>query len=291
VGGWYACRVEVAASCAVYFVGRPRGFRRLQSLATSLIAASALIAGLLLVETAQSRIDANPSLVVTFTTAGTISVTQPDGTPVGSASSAATVIPAGYYTLMLYGPGGCAYLPVFELKGPGESIIDDMRGGEWETFQYNAYFLPNSTYTWRNDANPAVVYTFKTSASVVGTPPGQALPGTSSGKGSTVSSQDPAGSAVLPFRGTLTGAVSASGTLTLAYKGKSVSSLKAGRYTIDVNDKSSTTGFMLQKVNHAVMSITGMTFVGKRSATVRLTAGKWLVIPRLGTTTYSIVVS
>ena len=40
-----------------------------------------------------------------------------------------------------------------------------------------------------------------------------------------------------------------------------------------------------------MVNITGMTFVGKRSATVKLTAGKWLVLPRLGKTTYSIVVS
>src|SRR6266567_496208 len=73
-------------------------------------------------------------------------------------------------------------------------------------------------------------------------------------------------------------------------QGKSVTSLKARRYTIAVTDKSSTTGFMLQKLEHAVVNITGMTFVGKRSVTVKLTAGKWLVIPRLGKTTYSIVV-
>jgi hypothetical protein len=242
----------------------------------------------MLAQAAQGRATATASLVVTFTAGGSISVTLPDGTPVGSTGGTPTVIPAGYYTLMLYGPGDCTYLPAFELKGPGESILDDMRGGEWETFQYDAYFLPNSTYTWRNNANPGIVYTFRTSATIVGTPPGHTSSSTSSG---TVSSQDIAGGAPLPFRGTLTAAVSAAGKLTMSFKGKSVASLRVGRYKIAVTDKSSTSGFMLQKLKHSVVSVTGTAFVGKRSATYQLTAGKWLVAPRLGKTTYSIVVS
>jgi hypothetical protein len=277
---------------AVHLVGRPRGLVRLHSKALCLLAACALAAGLLtLAPAARGRGAASLSLVVTFFENGTITVTLPNGTPVGSTSGAATVIPAGYYTLFLNGPGGCTYLPVFELKGPGEHIIDDMRGGEWETFQYQAYFLANSTYTWRNDANPGIVYTFKTSADVAGTASASGTTGTSSGKTGTVGSQDLVGSAVVPFRGTLTGAVSATGRLTLAYKGKSVASLKAGRYTIAVTDKSSTNGFLLQKLKHTAVSVTGITFVGKRSSLIRLTAGHWIVAPRLGKTTYSIVVS
>ena len=85
--------------------------------------------------------------------------------------------------------------------------------------------------------------------------------------------------------------MSAAGRLTLAYKGKSVTSLTAGRYTITVTDKSATNGFMLEKIKHAAVSVTGVAFVGKRSASVNLTAGKWFFTPRLGKTTYSIVVS
>ncbi len=67
--------------------------------------------------------------------------------------------------------------------------------------------------------------------------------------------------------------------------------MKAGRYTIAVTDKSSTNGFMVEKLKHKAVSVTGMTFVGKHSASVRLTAGKWFVKPHLGKTTYSFVVS
>ena len=70
-------------------------------------------------------------------------------------------------------------------------------------------------------------------------------------------SQDVVGSEVVPFRGTLRGGVSASGMLALAYNGKSVGSLKAGRYRIAVTDGSSTKGFVLQKAGHKAIAVTG----------------------------------
>ena len=271
----------------------PGGFRRMYSSALRLIALSAFVAGLLtLAPVAQGSRAVSLSLVVTFSVNGAISVTLPDGTPVGSTSGVPTVIPAGFYTVVLFGPGGCVSLPLFQLNGPGETINDDMLGGEVDTHNYNAYFLPNSTYTWRSDAAQTVAHTFVTSAGVVGTPPANTgSSATSSGTQAKASSQDVVGSAVVPFRGTLTGAVSAAGRLTFAYKGKSVSRLTAGRYTIAVTDKSSTNGFVLQKIGHAAVSVTGVVFVGRRSASVDLTAGTWFFTPRLGKTAYSIVVS
>ena len=87
-------------------------------------------------------------------------------------------------------------------------------------------------------------------------------------KGKAVTSQDVVGSDVVPFRGTLSGGVSASGMLALAYKGKSVGSLKAGRYRIAVTDGSSTKGFVLQKTGHKAIAVTGAAFMGKRTASV-----------------------
>jgi hypothetical protein len=257
-----------------------------------LIATGVLVAGLLLLApTAQSRPSAALSLKITFTESGSITVTLADGTPVGTSAGAATVIPAGYYTLLFFGPGECINLPLFQLRGPGVNINDDMLGGETDVHTLYATFLPNTTYTWRSDRNTAVVYTFRASSDVVGTP--SATGGSSTGStGSTVkpTSEDITGSAIAPFRGTLTGAVTAAGRLTVAFKGRSVTSLKAGRYTIAVTDKSSTYGFVLQRLKRT-LNVTGTTFLGKRSLSVTLTAGKWLVMPRLGQTTYSIVVS
>jgi hypothetical protein len=256
-----------------------------------LIASSVFVAGLLtLPPAAQGRSAANLSLKVTFVINGTITVTLGDGTPVGTTSGAPTVIPAGIYTLELSGPGGCAYLPFFELKGPGQEIMEDLTAGELDYTSRIVNFLPSSTYTWRNSATPGVLHTFRTSPDVVGTAPPSVLPSTGE-HSTTVSNQDVVGSTRVPFRGTLTSAVTAAGRLTLAYKGKSVTKLKAGRYTIAVTDRSSSNGFMLKKKGQrAVVSVSGIAVVGKRSTSVRLTAGHWFVMARVGKKTYSIVV-
>ena len=123
----------------------------------------AALAALVLASAAASRGADGPALDVTFFTDGTISLTLPDGTPVGTTSGAPTVIPAGYYTLLLAGPGGCSELPYFELHGPGENILNDMDLGEMKATA-TAYFQPNSTYTWRDNGIPGVIYTFTTSS-------------------------------------------------------------------------------------------------------------------------------
>jgi hypothetical protein len=252
------------------------------------VLAAALVA---LAPAAHGSRAATLSLRVTFTPAGTITVTLPDGTPVGTTAGAPTTIPAGYYTLLFYGPGECINLPLFELRGPGVNINDDMLGGETDVHTLYATFAPNATYTWHSDRNEATVYTFRASSDVVGTSPATTTSAGTSSSTAKATSQDIVGSGVLPFRGTITGAVSAAGRLTLAYKGKSVSNLHAGRYTVAVDDRSSTNGFLLQKQKHAPVSITGGMFLGKRSLAVNLTTGRWLVMPSAGKPTYAIVVT
>jgi hypothetical protein len=253
----------------------------------------AALAGLLtLAPAAGARTAANPALTVQFSLTGTITVTGPDGTQLGVTSGTPPVIPAGYYTVLLQGPGGCANIPYFELKGPGESIANNLTEGELDHDVVNAYFQPNSTYTWRNRDVPGNVYTFQTSGQVVGSPPPHAGPGgLSSGNHTTVSSTDFVGSAILPFRGKLVASVSAAGKLSLAYGGKSVAGLKAGRYKLSVMDKSSTTGFMLRRGKYTPIQITGARFVGTRSASVKLTAGHWIFSPGAGRQSYSVAVS
>ena len=156
----------------------------------------------------------------------------------------------------------------------------------------NAYFLPNSTYVWHDDGIPDVLYSFRTSADVLGAPPAPTVPKSPVPKSGlpTTSSNDVVGSAIAPFRGTLVGKVSAAGSLSLAYRGKGITSLLPGRYRITVVDRSSTSGFTLQKVEHSAVSLTGRAFIGKRSATVRLTSGRWSFGPVLGRIAYAIVV-
>jgi hypothetical protein len=263
--------------------GRPMNARRnLRASAASLALASALAALLLvLAPAAQSAAAANPSLDVTYFSDGSISFTQSDGTPVGTASGAPTVIPAGYYTIVMTGPGGCFQVPYFNLQGPQVNITDNLDGDEVSTLSYNEQFLPNSTYTWSNNSAPGVVYTFTTSAQVVGAAPATAgASGIASDQHSTAPSVDLLGSqtsnaTTVPFRGTVSGAVSAAGKLSLDFEGKSVSSLAAGRYTFTITDRSATNGFMLQESHHLAVTITGAGFLGKGSAAVDLSAGQW----------------
>jgi hypothetical protein len=254
------------------------------------VACGALFAGLLAAPAAQGRTAASPTLMVEFYTDGLITVTLPDGTPVGSTSGPPTLIPAGYYTILMSGPGGCISLPLFDLRGPGASIVTDMNGGEVDASNFNAFFLPNSTYTWRTDRGlSSAVHTFATSGAVAGSATAQ-TGSSGSGAAGKPTSNDIVGSGIAPFRGTLAGVVSASGRLTVAFNGKSIKTLKPGRYTVTVTDRSSSSGFLLGKAKHAAAAITGAAFMGKRSAKVTLTAGTWIVTPRPGQTSFSLVV-
>lgn len=262
----------------------PRALRI--AVVTALLAVAVVIA-----QAAQARTAANLVLDVQFSTNGTIAVTLPDGTPVGVTSGSPTTISAGYYNVVELGPGGCTAMPHFTLKGPGVSIFDNLLEGESTTITFFEYLDPNSTYTWGNDAFPGVIHTFVTSSTIGGTPPPNLPKGLSSSDHTTVSSSSLVGSNLAPFRGTLTGAVSATGTLTLELKGKSVSSLQAGRYKISVTDKSKTSGFMLQKNASGMVTVTGVSFVGRHSQTVHLTAGTWSLMSRPGSKVGSISVS
>jgi hypothetical protein len=167
-----------------------------------------------------------------------------------------------------------------------------MAEGETQKTVNTANLLPSSTYTWSDDAFPGILHTFTTSAVVEGSPPsGSESASGTTGTGKGVTYKDLVGSDIVPFRGTLTAAVSAAGRLSVAYKGKSIAGLKAGKYTIKVADGSSTDGFAVQKLKHSPVSITGSAFVGKRSASVRLTRGTWLFAAAGGKAKYAIVVS
>ena len=221
------------------------------------------------------------TLDVTFTANASVTLTLADGTPVGTTSGAPTVINAGYYGVVMLGPGGCVQQPDFHLKGPGEELINDMSGGEVTSEFYDAYLAPNSTYTWRLDTN----------STVGGTPP-SSTPVTGAGSGSAIpTSVGIVGSDIVPFRGTLTGAIAPTGKLTLAFKGKSVTHLKTGRYAIAVTDKSGSISFALKKAGKpAVVTITGAPFVGKRSVTVALPAGSWIFLGKAGAAAFTIPV-
>jgi hypothetical protein len=89
-----------------------------------------LLAGLLLAApAAEARENVQLTLNVLFDATGNINVATPEGTPVGVTSGAATVIPAGWYSIDLQGPGGCTLTPYFQLVGPGVRVTDNMAQG------------------------------------------------------------------------------------------------------------------------------------------------------------------
>src|SRR5215831_11634615 len=137
---------------------------------------------------AQARRTANPALFVNFFTDGTIAMTLSDGTPVGSTSGTPTVIPAGYYTMVFSGPGGCSALPNFKLSGPGMNLVATMYEGAMSKGPSTANFAPSATYSWIDDAFPSVVHTFSTSSEVVGTPPPTTTTKTPTPRGKPVTS-------------------------------------------------------------------------------------------------------
>lgn len=247
-----------------------------------LVLAGAVTAAILaFAPAAESRTAVTLTLDVNYSYAGDITVTLPSGQPVGVKSGTPTVIPAGYYTVELTQPG-CVDTPAFVLQGPGVNILDDLNAGEIVTDAQEADFQPNSTYTWRDGSiNPPVLFTFQTSGDVLGTPP----PPSSAASGGPVSSNKEANGSVVgsglkssKLTGTLAATVSAAGKPTLSYKGKRVSSLAPGRYSITVTDRSSKLGFTLERTGSHPLKLTLPGFVGKRSASVQLTAGRWFFL-------------
>jgi len=257
-----------------------------------LLTSAAVVAGaLVLGPPAQAARTATPTLVVNFTPTGAVTVTLPNGTPVGTTSGAPTTIPPGNYTLVLNGPGNCIPEPLFELKGPGVDLTSDMLGSEVDTYELYETLQPNATYTWHTDWNQSILYTFTASGTVAASTPTVTGTSSSAGASSTPTSIGIVGSAIVPFRGKLAVAVSATGKLTVTFGGRSVTSLKPGRYTLAVTDRSRTSGLALQNPTHKAMTVTGTAFVGTHTVSVDLTAGTWLFMPRVGKTALAAVVS
>jgi hypothetical protein len=237
------------------------------------LAATVLVAGALAAGASQAAV--TPTLNIEFFADGTIAVTLPDGTSVGSASGAPTVIPAGYYQLHFDGPGACVQVSLFNLRGPGENVFNDLSGGENTDEFDNAYFAPSSTYTWKSAGSPTVTHTFVTSSTVVGTPPAKAKAGegTSSSK---ATSGDIVGTLVVPYRGRVNATISSGGKVTLERAGKAIRSLPGGHYTVVVSDHSRGTGLTLESRGHRV-GLTTKAFTGTRKAVIALDPGTWVI--------------
>jgi uncharacterized protein YbjQ (UPF0145 family) len=233
-----------------------------------------------------------PALYVIFRADHTFLAYLPaSGAAVGTTSGAPSLIPAGTYKLLLDDTSETDMQ--FDLAGPGVKLVTDMSHAEDPSAAFLETFQPSSTYTYRDDNHPSVLWTFVTSAETIassGTGVTTTSPTQSPKSSGTTSSTDVVGSGILPYRGKLAATVSAAGKLALAFKGKSVGKLKAGRYTITVVDQSSSRGFTLQQLRKRAQAMTGTALVGTRSRTVTLAAGQWLFFSPGGAKNYFIVV-
>ena len=232
-----------------------------------------------------------------FDADGNIYLTFADGTRIGTSNLPGTVIPVGTYTIALNNNGldDLGNPHTYHLFGPGVNLS----AGASIQATWTATFQAASTYTYQDDLNPTTLHdvfgtpgsgaTSTTVPSATTTTPGQTGQPPPSTK---PTASGPPHSAAVAFRGSLVGAVTAAGALTLKRSGKTVSSLLAGRYTFAITDGSKKSGFTVQEIKKAATTVTGTTFTGKKSITIDLRAGQWFYYGTfVGKKTYFIVVT
>lgn len=215
-----------------------------------------------------------PTLYVDYGDDCSFTMRADGGVRLDATTPPGNVIPPGSYQVVLDAPANAPACPLdFQLRGPGVQVEWEF-GGEALDAMTTATLQPSSTYVAADLRDPArgrAVFSTAasgSSASLV-TQPAATAPG----KGQTV--QGIVGSAVAPSRGTLRAALSAAGSLTLSTRGRRVSKLKPGRYTLVVADASPRRGLTLQKAGGRVARLTGAAFVGTRKTTVVLVPGAW----------------
>jgi hypothetical protein len=227
---------------------------------------------------------AYPGLYFIYSMNCTFSIENDAGSPVSSIPAGTydtvvrTPVAFGAYPLVNPAPGdmtACRGLAQFQLTGPGVNLNTTVYGGCLTDEEYIETFQPNSTYTAQDNNQPAVTKTVLTTLAA-GTPLATPQNSGSGGGQSSSSSMDIVGSAIHRIRGTLIGVLSADGSPTLAFDGRAVSTLKAGRYTFNITDRDASGAFTLQAPSHgSAIGLSGVSFVGTRVTTVTLKPGRW----------------
>jgi len=227
-----------------------------------------------------------PTLYVNYTMDCTFTILDDNARPVSS-------VPPGQYQIDVRTPlpfgtipknfsdmTACRGMPQFQLTGPGVSISTTLTSGCESDEAYPATLQPGATYIATDLNQPSVARaTFSTTTS--GTAAKVTSPYTTQTSGKGTLSTDIVGSDVRA-RGTLVAVLNAGGKVTLMSKGKPVSKLEPGRYTFAITDKDTKTGFgLLGPKTKKPQSLTGSGFVGRKSATVTLTTGRWTFLSGL----------
>jgi len=222
-----------------------------------------------------------------FDADGHLMFTYLDGTQVSS------TIPPGTYQVIYdnLGADDLAVDHAFHLSGPGINFAPPATVVQ---STLSVTFAANGVYTLQDDLHPNIERRSFT-ATTSGGSDAPVVTATTTTKSTTKAvSNDIVGADLvnpskLPLRGTLTGAISATGNLTLLYKGKVVGELKSGKYKFAIDDRTSKVAFKVQRIKKDAVTVTGTRFVGKHTATVPLDPGQWWFFSGTGKKTFFIV--
>jgi hypothetical protein len=268
--------------------------RLFPALAALLAGATAFVA-----TAAGSPRDVLPTLYVAYAMNCTFSISDDAGRRV-------TSIPPGTYQVLVTTPQvfalvdltgqapndftACKSFVQFQLNGPGVSLATTLQDGDEDKEILKATLQPSATYT-AVDMNQAAVTrtTFTTQATGAAASPTGPASTSSSVKGTP--STDITGSEANPFRGSLDAIVFKNGKLTLSRNGKTVRSLREGRYTFSVDDESKTSGFTVKSLRGKPVTVTTAAFVGSHNVTVTLKSGRWAFYSGKGPQTTFFVVA
>jgi hypothetical protein len=218
------------------------------------------------------------ALYVYYDQTCTFTLTVDPGTLITATSAPGPTLPPGPYQLLIQMPnpsnGYLCTSPSFTLSGPGVSIAIPFPGQALDDIRLLT-LQPSATYTAEDETSPGTTrHVFSTSATGSST---SLLPvaATQAGPGGSQQQPDIVGSGLAPFRGVLVARVGASGTVTLTRAGRHVSALRAGRYTIEVDDTTRQAGFFVERGRHRPVAVSGVAFVGRRRLTVAFAPGRW----------------
>ena len=278
-----------------------RSSRARRSLPALVVASAVLLAA------QAARADTGlPTLYVNYTMSCTFVLTDESGTTL-------TSVAPGSYQILVTSPvpfaavdlGGvndmtaCKGSARFALTGPGVSVTTTLDNGDSDHALLDVTLAPSSTYTAVDNTQPALAHvSFTTTASGTASPVSGATVATTTatqteataGSSASTASKPPAPPSALPDRGTLAATVTASGAVALTYRGRAVTALRAGRYTITVTDESRRSGFAIEQTHGATTVLSTGLFAGKRSTPIDLSAGRWsfFATPARGRTFFSV---
>lgn len=218
-----------------------------------------------------------PSFYINYNQDCTFTISVDPGTNITATSAPGPTIPPGTYQLLVMMPnpsqGYTCTTPTFSFSGPGVNaqFVFPMQA---ITSDQEITLAPSSTYVAEDTTNSSAQFFVSTAASgsssslLAGT-----TTSTPTGSGST--QQDLVGSAVPSPAAILYATVSASGKASLRFDSRSVASLKAGTYKLEVADADARAGFSIERANHRGATVALHPFVGKRTLSVTLSAGAW----------------